>query len=86
MSYKGIEIDGDKPMQYKEIRVAMARIYNEDIAMFGPVCGAQLPDGFNEIPQEEKDMAKEVVKVSRELIPKGTKSVKEKVKDISQAF
>lgn len=86
MSYKGIDFDGDKPMQYKEIHLVMAKIYNEDIFMFGPLCVDQLPDGFNEMPQEEKDMAKEVIKVAKELIAKGTKRVMEKVKEIRQAF
>ena len=86
MSYKGIAFEGDKPMQYKEIRLARGRKDNEDNSMFGPLCVDQLPDGFNEMPQEEKDMAKEVIKVSKELIAKGTKRVMEKVKEIRQAF
>ena len=36
--------------------------------------------------KEEKDEAKELVKISKELIAKGTKRVMEKVKEIRQAF
>jgi hypothetical protein len=86
MSYKGIDFDGDKPMQYKEIRLMMAKIYSEDISIFGPLSVDQLPDGFNEMSKEEKDEAKELVKISKELIAKGTKRVMEKVKEIRQAF
>jgi hypothetical protein len=86
MSYKGIDFDGDKPMQYKEIRLMMAKIYSEDISIFGPLSVDQLPDGFNEMSKEEKAEAKELVKISKELIAKGTKRVMEKVKEIRQAF
>jgi hypothetical protein len=86
MSYKGIDFDGDKPMQYKEILLMMAKIYSEDISIFGPLFVDQLPDGFNEMSKEEKAEAKELVKISKELIAKGTKRVMEKVKEIRQAF
>ena len=33
MSYKGIDFHGDKPMQYKELRLQMAEIYKEDITL-----------------------------------------------------
>jgi hypothetical protein len=86
MSYKGIDFDGDKPMQHKELRLMMAEINKEDTSLFGPVYIDQLPDSFDEMPKEEKDLAKERVKVSKELVAKGTKRVMEKVKEIRQSF
>ena len=86
MSYEGIDFDGDKPMQYKELRLKMAEIYNEDITLFGPLCVDCLPDGFNNLPEEEKVLAKERVKLSKELTLKGTKRIIKKVKEIRQSF
>ena len=37
MSYKGIDFDGDKPMQHKELRLMMAEINKEDTSLFVPV-------------------------------------------------
>jgi hypothetical protein len=37
MSYKGIDFDGHKPMQYKELRLMMAEINKEDTSLFVPV-------------------------------------------------
>ena len=86
MSYKGIDFDGDKPMQYKELRLKMAEIYNEDITLFGPVHVDCLPDDFNDMSKEEKDLGKKRVKLSKELISKGTKRIMEIVKEIRQSF
>ena len=86
MSYKGIDFDGDKPMQYKELRLKMAEIYSENIILFGPVCVDQLPDDFDIMPKERQDAVKECIKRSKELISKGTKRVMEKVKEIRQSF
>ena len=86
MSYEGIDFDGDKPMQYKELRLKRAEIYNEDITLFGPVHVDCLPDDFNDMSKEEKDLAKERVKLSKELISKGTKRIMEKVNEVRQSF
>ena len=43
MFYKGIDFDRDMPMQYKEIHLMLATIYNDDISMFGPLCVDESP-------------------------------------------
>ena len=36
--YKNLDFDADKPMQYKELRIKMASIYeNQDQSLFGRV-------------------------------------------------
>ena len=85
MSYKGIDFDGNKPMQYKELRLKMAEIY-KDVTLFGPVYADRLPDYFNDMSKKEKDLAKEQVKLPKDLISKGTKTVMEKVKESRQSF
>ena len=82
MSYKGIDFDRDNPMQYKEIRLMMAKVYDKHISMFGPLCVDHSADNFNEMPKEERDEAKELIKISKEKIAKGTKRVMEKAKEI----
>ena len=34
MMYKGLDFDADKPAMYKQIREAMAEIYEDDISLF----------------------------------------------------
>ena len=86
MSYKGIDLDGDKPMQYKELRSLMANIYEQDVSLFGPVSIVPLPDDFDELPKDKQASAKDRVKESKELVVKGTKRVMEKVKESRQNF
>ena len=38
MEYKGLDFDGDKQVQYKELRLLMAKLYEEtNASFFGPV-------------------------------------------------
>ena len=34
MQYKSLDFDADKPMQYKELRIDMAAIYEQDISLY----------------------------------------------------
>ena len=77
MSYKGIDFDRDKPIQYKELRSLMANIYEQDVSLFGPVSIVPLPDDFDELPKDKQASAEDRVKESKELIVKGTKRVME---------
>ena len=37
MSYRNLDFDADKPLQYKELRYKMALKYeDEDVSLFGP--------------------------------------------------
>ena len=37
MTLKNLDFDADKPMQYKQVRLAMASIYEQDVALLGLV-------------------------------------------------
>ena len=87
MSYKSIDFDADRPIQYKEMRLSMANIYMEtDASLFGPICVVALPSDFDELTKAEQETARQLVKESKELIAKTTKRVMEKVKEIRQSF
>ena len=36
MEFKGLDFDGDRPVQYKEVRKEMAKMYEENPEFFGP--------------------------------------------------
>jgi hypothetical protein len=37
MEYKNVDFDGDRPAQYTWVRQEMAKLYDEDTSIFGPV-------------------------------------------------
>ena len=86
MEYRSLDFDTDKQIQYQELRVEMARIYADDVSLFGPVTSIALPDNFDILSKEEKNKAKSRVKESKDLITKGQRRVMEKVKEIRQNF
>ena len=86
MEYRSLDFDADKQIQYQELRVEMAKLYEDDVALFGPVTGIPLPENFDRLNEEEKTKAKNRVKESKDLITKGQKRVMEKVKEIRQSF
>ena len=86
MTYKNLDFDADKPMQYKELRLLLASIYKEDVSLFGPLAPTRLPGNFDQLSKEEKAKAKLLTKKGKEPIDKGTKRIMEKVKEIRQNF
>ena len=54
MGYKGLDFDGDKPMQYKEVRIMMAEIFEEtNVSAFGPTSPFVVPE-IQGLSQEEQ--------------------------------
>ena len=86
MEYRSLDLDTDKQIQYQELRVEMARIYADDVSLFGPVTSIALPDNFDILSKKEKNKAKSRVKESKDLITKGQRRVMEKMKEIRQNF
>ena len=39
MEYRSLDFDSDKQIQYQELRVEMAKLYENDESLFGPVTG-----------------------------------------------
>ena len=56
MSYKSIDFDADRPIQYKEMRLSMTKIYMEtDFSLFGPICVVPLPSDFDELTKAKQE-------------------------------
>ena len=84
MEYKGLDFGGDKPMQYKELRLLMAKLYEKtNVSLSGPSTPFSLPENFDTLSKEEKDTAE---KLAKELVKRGQKRIMEKVKGIRQNF
>ena len=87
MTYQNLDLDADKPMQYKGIRMKMASIYeNQDQSLFRRVKAEALPEDFENLDTKQKALAKAAVKDSKEQIHKDTKRIIEKVKEMRQNF
>ena len=66
MSYKSIDFEADKPIQYKEMRLSMANIYmGTDVSLFGPICVVSLPSDFDELTKAEQETTRQLVKESK---------------------
>ena len=50
MAYKGLDLDADKPAQYKELRLSMENKYREDSTLFVPVAGTMFPINTRKFP------------------------------------
>ena len=74
MEYQNQGFDADMPVQYKEIRKEMAKLYND---VFGP---NYLPyRDKNEITQEEQKPLQTYFKEENEKIRKGHVRIQEKI-------
>ena len=81
MEYQNKGFDADRPVQYKEIRRQMAKLYDD---VFGPVC---LPyRDKNEMTQEEEKLWQMYFKDENEKVTKGYVKIQEKIEDISLDF
>eukprot|EP00794_Sanderia_malayensis_P013119 gene13119-14467_t len=55
MSYKNLEFDVDKPIQYKDLRLKMASLFeNENVSLFGSVNPLLPPENFDSLPKDEQ--------------------------------
>ena len=87
MTYKNLDFNPDKLMQYKELQIKIASIYeNQDQSLFRKVKAEALLEDFENLDTKEKAPAKAAVKDLKEQIDKGTKRVTEKVKEMHQNF
>ena len=87
MTYKNLVFNPDKLIQYKELEIKIASIYeNQDQSLFRKVKAEALLEDFQDLDTKEKAPAKAAVKDLKEQIDKGTKRVTEKVKEIHQNF
>ena len=90
MEYKNVDFDGDRPLQYTWLREEMAKHFQEGETLgqelFGPLCVSISDIPMAEMSKEEKAQHMKVVKRDNEKIRKGYGRVKEKVKEIRQAF
>ena len=61
MSYKSIDFDTDRPIQYKEMRLSMANIYMEtNVSRFGPICVIPLPSDFDGLTKAEQETTRQL--------------------------
>ena len=52
---QNLDFDADKPMQYKELQIKMANIYeNQDQSLFGKVKAEALPEDSENLHTKEK--------------------------------
>ncbi|XP_057305334.1 uncharacterized protein LOC130642262 [Hydractinia symbiolongicarpus] len=72
--FENIDFDADKPMQYKVIRTELAKLYQNEEEVFGPV-----EDTSTELSQEN-------VREMKKMIARGYQRVLEKIKDLRQGF
>lgn len=87
MAYKNLDFDANKLIQYKELHLKMAALFeDEDVSFFGAVNPLLLPEDFDSHPNSEQNDIKAAVKESKELIARGSKRIMEKVKEIRQNF
>ena len=55
MAYKNLDYDADKPMQYKEVRIKITSIYeNQDQSLFGRVKAEALPEDFENLDNKRE--------------------------------
>jgi hypothetical protein len=55
MEYKNIDFDGDRPAQYTWVRQEMAKFFDEDTLIFGPVFLSPPNIPFLTMSKEEKE-------------------------------
>ena len=67
MEYKGLDFDGDKPIQYDELRLFTAKLYEKkNVSLFGLSTPYSLPENFDMLSKEKKDTAEKLAKDSKE--------------------
>ena len=82
--FNNVDFDADKTLQYKTLRKKMAKRYESDESLFGPVDISERPRvEFNE---EEKQILNAKLKEDQKLIAQGYNRVIEKVKILRQGF
>ena len=87
LSYKGCDFDADRPLQYREIRKSMAKLYEEvNIAFFGPPEVSVSETPIQELSKEEFECYQKRRRHENDLIAKGHGRIHQKIKEIRQNF
>ena len=86
MEFQGLDFDGDRPVQYKEVRKEMAKIYDEQQEFFGPLEILPSEKPLEELSKSEKDSFMKRKKLLNSQLQRGHQRVVEKVKEIRQNF
>ncbi len=86
LSYNGVDFDADRPLQYREVRKSMAKLYEDDQAFFGPVEISISEVPLQELSKEEQEEFKKQRKHENDLITKGHTCIHQKLKEIRQNF
>ena len=81
MEYKNVDFDDDRPAQYTWVRDEMAKLYDEDHSIFGPVFLSPPNTPFSTMSKEEKDEYTKQNQAENEMIKKGYSRIKEKIKE-----
>ena len=84
MEFQGLDFDGDRTVQYKEIRKEMSRIYDE--GPFGSYETTAPPKPIADMSKEEKDGFSKQNKVEMDGIRRGHQRILEKLKELRQNF
>ena len=84
--FNGCDFDADKVAQYQALRLAMAKRYECNNDLFGPVDVTPPSRPLSELNEEEKAAYNAQAKQEKDLISRGHKRVMEKVKDLRQGF
>ena len=72
--------------QYRAVRLAMAKKYEHDISLFGPVSITPPARQMQELKQQEKAVYDVQSKQENNLISRGHNRILEKVKSLRQGF
>ncbi len=85
MEFEGLDLDGDRPSQYREVRKEMSKIYAED-GTFGPIEISISPTPLSELSTEDKEKFNKKKQEEIASLKKGHLRIVEKLKEIRQNF
>ena len=55
MEYQNLDFDGDRPAQYKELRIQIATLYEgKDMTLFGPVKLTEPKSALTDLTEDER--------------------------------
>ena len=92
MEFKNNDFNADKVKQYEAVRVAMAKIYENDPSQFGPLSVISSPlistndDLLSDEQKREKQKLRKQQEQEKKLIKKGYQRIHEKLKEIRKTF
>ena len=86
MTFKNVDFDAVKAVQYSAVRETMTPIYCDDESLFGPTEAPNWPENFGHLSQEDQVTLKKEIKIQKDLIAKVKSRIQEKTKEIRQPF